>query len=87
MARVVLTGNLRRLVPGTDAAQDGSGLEVEGDTIRKILNGLGERYPELAPHLEDGIAVAVDGTIYQDSWYEPVGPDSEIHIMPAIAGG
>ncbi len=81
MARVVLTGNLRRFV------DDDVPLDVEGADIRQILLGLGKRFPELAPHLDEGIAVAVDGTIYQDTWFESVGPDSEVHIMPAIGGG
>ena len=81
MARVTLTGNLRRFVEGNDE------VDVDGSDIRQILLALGKRFPELAPHLEDGIAVAVDGTIYQDTWFEAVGPDSEVHIMPAIGGG
>jgi molybdopterin converting factor small subunit len=81
VARVVLTGNLRRFVG------DAGELEIEGENIRQILTALGKRFPELAPHLEEGIAVAVDGTIYQDTWFEAVGPDSEVHLMPAIGGG
>ena len=81
MARVVLTGNLRQFAGGEQE------LDVDGATIRDILNALGRRFPALAPHLEEGIAVAVDGTIYQDTWFEPVRPDSEVHLLPAIAGG
>ena len=81
MARVVLTGNLRQFTGGE---QD---IEIDGTTIRELLNALGRRFPALAPHLEEGIAVAVDGIIYQDSWFETVNPDSEVHLLPAIAGG
>ena len=48
---------------------------------------LTERYPALAPHLDEGIAVAIDGQIFQDALLEPIGPDSEVYILPAIAGG
>ena len=80
MTRVVLTGNLRRFV-------DGAELEVEARNVRELMTCLGERYPELAPHLKEGVAVAIDGEIFQDAWFAPIGPDSEVHLMPAIAGG
>ena len=80
MPRVVLTGNLRRFV-------DGAELEVEARNVRELMTRLGERYPDLAPHLEEGVAVAIDGEIFQDAWFAPIGPDSEVHLMPAIAGG
>ena len=38
-------------------------------------------------HLEDGVAVAIDGQIYQDARLEPIGPDSEVFLLPQIAGG
>ncbi len=61
--------------------------EVEASTVQRLLRILGERYPELAPHLEAGVAVAIDGQIYQDALFQDIGPDSEIHILPMIAGG
>ena len=48
---------------------------------------LSRAIPELAPHLEEGLAVAIDGQIYQDALLEPIGADSEVHILPQIAGG
>ena len=41
----------------------------------------------IAPHLEDGLAVAIDGQIYQDTWLEPIPADAEVHVLPQIAGG
>ena len=32
----------------------------------------------LGPHRDEGVAVAIDGTIYQDALLEPLGPDSEV---------
>jgi len=81
MARVVLTGNLKQYTGGE------AELEVEAGTIRQLLRALGDRHPALKPHLEEGIAVAIDGQIYQDAWLEPVPPDSEVHLLPQIAGG
>ena len=81
MARVVFTGNFRHLV-GEDAEAD-----IPASNVRDLLNRLGERYPALAPHLDEGIAVAIDGEIHQDALFSPVGPDSEVYLMPKIAGG
>jgi molybdopterin synthase sulfur carrier subunit len=81
MAHVTLIGNLRQFTGGVTE------LRVEAHNIRQLFLRLGERYPELAPHLEKGLAVAIDGQIYQDALLEPIGPDSEVHILPQIAGG
>jgi hypothetical protein len=53
----------------------------------QLLRALGERYPDLAPHLADGVAVAIDGEIFQDAWLEPTPPDTEVHVIPQIVGG
>ena len=55
--------------------------------VRQLLRALGERYPQLAPHLESGYAIAIDGEIFQDAWFAPIQPDSEVHLVPAIRGG
>lgn len=81
MARVVFTGNFRRFASG-DAET-----EVPASNVRDLLARLGERYPALAPHLDDGVAIAIDGEIHQDALFSPIGPDSEVHLMPKIAGG
>lgn len=81
MAHVVLIGNLRQYTGGITA------LDVEANTIRQLFQKLGARFPELAPHLEEGLAVAIDGQIYQDSLLEPISENSEVHILPQIAGG
>jgi molybdopterin converting factor small subunit len=31
--------------------------------------------------------VAIDGQIYQDALFQPIARDSEVHILPQIAGG
>jgi sulfur-carrier protein len=81
MAHVVLMGNLRQYTGGV------SELEVDAANVRQLFQRLGAKFPELARHLEDGLAVAIDGQIYQDSLLEPIGADSDVHILPQIAGG
>ena len=36
---------------------------------------------------QDSFAIAIDGEIFQDVWFAPIAPDSEIHLIPAIRGG
>jgi sulfur-carrier protein len=81
LARVILSGTLKQLAGGN------ARIEIDARDVRQLLRALGERYPALAPHLESGYAVAIDGEIIQDSWFEPIGPDSEVHLVPAIRGG
>ena len=68
MARVVLTKGLTQFTGGEGE------LELEVSTVRELLRVLGERYPALEPHLGSGLAVAIDGQIYQDAWLEPIPP-------------
>jgi sulfur-carrier protein len=81
MARVVLTKGLTQFTGGERE------LELEASSIRQLLRQLGDRHPALAPHLEEGVAVVIDGEIYQDAWLEPIPPGSEVHVIPKIAGG
>jgi molybdopterin converting factor small subunit len=81
MAHVTLIGNLRQFTGGVSA------LDVEASTVRQLFARLGEKFPGLLPHLEKGSAVAIDGQIYQDALFQEIGPDSEVHILPQIAGG
>ena len=81
MARVVLSGTLKQLAGGD------SELELDARNVRQLLRALSERYPALAPHLDSGYAIAIDGQIFQDAWFAPIGPDSEVHLLPAIRGG
>lgn len=81
VARVILSGALKQLAGG--AAQ----IELEARDVRQLVRALGERYPALAPHLDSGYAIAIDGEIFQDAWFAPIGRDSEVHFIPAIRGG
>ncbi len=81
MARVVLTGNLKRYTGGETE------LELEAGSVRQLFRLLSERHPALKPHLEEGLAVAIDGQIYQDAWLEVIPPGSEVYLLPQVAGG
>lgn len=81
MARVTLFGSL---APFTDGVLK---LDLEVSNVRQLFQVLGERYPELRAHLEAGFAVAIDGEIYQDALLQPIARDSEVILIPKIAGG
>ncbi len=81
MAHVTLTGNLRKFTGGV------AELSLDASSVRQLLKQLGTRFPELAPHLEQGLAVAIDGQIYQDALLQEIATDSEVHLLPQIAGG
>ena len=60
---------------------------IVAGNIREVLRELENLYPELRPHLKEGIAVALDGQIFQDAWLEKVSAETEMHIIPRIGGG
>jgi sulfur-carrier protein len=81
MAHVTLIGTLRQYTGGVTE------LEVDAANVRQLFARLGETFPALAPHLERGLAVAIDGQIYQDALLQQIGSKSDVHILPQIAGG
>lgn len=62
-------------------------VEVEASTLRGVLDALGDRYPDLRPHLEGGVSVAIDGRVYNDSWFTPIREDSEVVLLSRLKGG
>jgi sulfur-carrier protein len=81
LAHVTFISQLRQYTEGTTS------VDVDARSVQQLLRILGERYPALAPHLDAGVAVAIDGQIYQDALFQPIGPDSDVHLLPMIAGG
>ena len=69
------------------AAGEAAAVEIEAATIRELLKKLVERYPEMDQHLDQGIAVSVDGTIYRDDGDILIPPGVEVVLLPRIQGG
>ena len=61
MARVVLVGNLAQLTGGVAEFQ------LSATSVKQLFQQLAELHPAIEPHLEEGVAVAIDGQIYQDA--------------------
>jgi len=81
MARVELVGNLAQLTGGVAT------FDLPAASVKELFEQLTALHPALGRHLEEGVAVAIDGQIYQDTLLEPIGPDSEVFVLPQIAGG
>ena len=61
--------------------------EVEATTFRRLVLELERRFPGLGKQVEESMAVAIDGEIYQDAYSVKLKPDSEIYLIPKIGGG
>ena len=69
-------------------------VEVRGRNLREIIESLDAACPGMKAVLTDDsgevrpeIAVAIDSVVTESSLLEPVGPDADIYLVPAIAGG
>jgi molybdopterin converting factor small subunit len=81
MAHVVLVGNLTQVTGGV------AEFDLSATSVKQLYQQLAALHPALGRHLEEGVAVAIDGQIYQDALLEPIGEDSEVFLLPQIAGG
>jgi len=61
--------------------------EVSAGDVRELVRDLDSRFPGIAERLGNGLAVAIDGEIFQDWFVQDVGADSEVYFIPAIEGG
>tara|TARA_Y100001960_G_C14562417_1_gene771460 strand:- start:651 stop:920 length:270 start_codon:yes stop_codon:yes gene_type:complete len=68
-------------------------IEVPGSNVRDIINSIDKLYPGVKGRLVENykikpnISVAVDGEISPLGILEKVGPNSEVHFIPAVGGG
>jgi molybdopterin synthase sulfur carrier subunit len=82
MARVVsISSKFRDLTGGLD------GLDVDARSVRELLRLLEARFPGLGEMVEAEMSLAIDGEIHQDALMEPLGPSSEVVLIPRISGG
>lgn len=78
---VSLSGKLR------SGAGGASTIDIEAATIRELLTRLVERYPGMQVHLDEGIAVVINGDIYRDDWTQVIPADADVFLIPRIKGG
>lgn len=89
MVRVVFTKNLQRHVEAPPR-------EVEGGTVREVLDAAFEAVPRLRSYVVDEqgalrrhMCVFVDGRQVRDRRHlsDPVSDGGEVHVMQALSGG
>jgi molybdopterin converting factor small subunit len=82
MPKVTIAGIAARRFTG-----GASEVEVEADTVRRMITELERRFPGLGRQIDESMAVSIDGEIFQDAYLQPLDPDSEIVLIPKIGGG
>ena len=80
MATVHLPSGLTQYTGGAES------VVIDAPRLPELLAALRDRFPLIADHL-DQMAVAIDGEIYQDPGFQALRADSDVHLVPRIAGG
>lgn len=81
MLQIRLTGAFRA------AANNADTIDIQAQTIRELMFKLVEQYPLMKRHVDEGIAVSINGNIYRDDWGANIPADSEVFLIPRIQGG
>ena len=87
MPTVWIPALLRPLTEGQETVQ------VPGQTALEVLDALEMKFPGIKARLcqdnqlRPGMAVVIDGQIARAGLSESVQENSEVHFIPAIAGG
>jgi molybdopterin synthase sulfur carrier subunit len=80
-------------IPMRDLTRGESDVVVEGGSLRRVIAEIEGKYPGFhdrcvtGSYLTPGLAVSIDGEMSTLGLYAKVGPDSEVHFVPAIGGG
>jgi sulfur-carrier protein len=80
--RVTITGSACHKYTGGQTE-----LEVAAGNFLQLIQELERRYPGLGEQIEESMAIAIDGATYQDAYAAELRPDSEVYLIPKIAGG
>jgi molybdopterin synthase sulfur carrier subunit len=87
MPTVWIPALMRSLTAGQESVQ------VEGATLGELIDALEAKHPGIKAKLcqgsgvRPGLSVVIDGQIARGGLAEAVGEKSEVHFIPAIAGG
>jgi len=80
MALVHLPSGLVHLTGGVDT------VSIDAPRVAELLAALRERFPQISDQLDE-MAVAIDGVIFSEPGYQELRFDSDVHLVPRIAGG
>ena len=81
MVAVNLWSGLRAHADGQDKVQ------VDAKNVGEVLQGLAAVHPGLAPIIEAGVSVSVDGRVIASSLTHPVSDESDVWLMQKLKGG
>ena len=87
MARVFIPMQMRDLTGGK------ADVTVDGRNLRQVIAALDEAFPGIAGRvlregkIAPGLAVSIDNEFSSLGLLARVGPESDVHFVPAIAGG
>ncbi|HEV8003943.1 MAG TPA: MoaD/ThiS family protein [Planctomycetaceae bacterium] len=87
MPRVFIPPLLRPRAGGAES------LEVPGRSVREVIAALDTQFPGLGDALAEGdslrpgLTVVIDGDVSPQGLWQKLGPQSELHFLPAIGGG
>ena len=68
-------------------------VHVAGTTLLEVIDDLDTRFPGIkarlcqGDELRQGLAVVIDTQVIRDGLSATVGPNSEVHFIPAVSGG
>ena len=87
MATIFIPAQLRELTAGVEQ------LEMDVHNVRAVINQLEQRFPGIRDRLcqQDQISpslqISIDSVITSRGMIAKIQPNSEVHFIPAIAGG
>jgi molybdopterin synthase sulfur carrier subunit len=87
MPTIWIPALMRNLTQGQES------LEVAGSTLDEVIDALDAKHPGLRARLCDGnairpgLSVVIDGQVSRAGLAESLNEKSEVHFIPAIAGG
>lgn len=82
MPKVLLSGSAAQRYTGGQTE-----LEVSATTFLRLVAELENRFPGLGKQVEESMAIAIDGEIFQDAYSAKFGPENEVVLIPKIGGG
>ncbi len=61
--------------------------DIAAADTRSALQALDAKFPGFENFVDKFMSISIDGEIFQRSWSRPLTPDSEVFLIPRIAGG
>ena len=62
-------------------------INVQAASIEELMQALLLRYPDLQTHIDQGVAVSINGQFFRDDWTVAIPADAEVYLIPRIEGG